>query len=104
MKKLIIELIRKYFSQITESWVEKLYQEFQNKLTKAQLTTFVESTLNTLLEVIDSSDYAIADQYLIESYQLFTKKKLNLLQISQLFTIGRYSIINFLEKDENYRV
>lgn len=104
MKKLIIELIKKYFSQITESWVEKLYQEFQNKLTKAQLTTFVESTLNTLLEIIDSSDYSSADQYLIESYQLFTKKKLNLLQISQLFTIGRYSIINFLEKDENYEV
>lgn len=102
MKKLIIELIKKYFSQITESWVEKLQHEFGNKLSKSQLTTFVESTLTTLLEVIDTSDYTIADQYLIDSYQLFSNKKFNLLQISQLFTIGRYSMLNFLENDEDY--
>lgn len=104
MKKLIIELIKKYFTQITQSWVEKLEQEFGKKLSKAQLTTFVESTLNTIIDVIDTTDYTRADQYLIDSYQLFSKTKFNLLQISQLFTIGRYSIINFLEKDSNYDI
>lgn len=104
MKKLIIELLKRYFSQITESWVEKLQQEFGEKLSKAQLTTFVESTLNTLIEVIDTANYTRADQYLIDSYQLFSKTKFNLLQISQLFTIGRYSIINFLEKDADYNI
>lgn len=104
MKKLIIELIQKYFDQITESWVEKLQQEFGDRFSKAQLTTFVKSTLNTLIDVIDTGEYSHADQYLIDSYQLFSKTKINLLQISQLFTIGRYSIINYLEKDTEYNV
>ncbi|MDZ7766280.1 MAG: PAS domain S-box protein [Melioribacteraceae bacterium] len=104
MKKLIIELIKKYFDQITESWVEKLQHEFGDKLSKIQLKTFVESSLNTIIDVIESANYSHADQYLIDSYQLFTKAKLNLLQISQLFTIGRYAIINYLEKDANHNV
>lgn len=104
MKKLIIQLIKKYFEQITESWVEKLQQEFGGRLSKTQLRTFVESSLNTLIDVIESANYSHADQYLIDSYQLFTKSKLNLLQISQLFTIGRYAIINYLEKDAQHDV
>lgn len=104
MKKLIIELIKKYFTQITQNWVDKLEQEFSNKLSKSQVTTFVESTLNTLIDVIETADYTRADQYLIDSYQLFSKTKLNLLQISQLFTIGRYAIINYLEKDDNHDI
>ncbi len=104
MKKLIIELIKKYFEQITKSWVEKLQQEFGDKLTKAQQVTFVKSSLNTIIDVIDSADYSQADQYLIDSYQLFAKTKFNLLQISQLFTNGRYAIINYLEKDADHNI
>ena len=101
MKKLIVELIKRYFEQIAKNWVEKLLQQLGKKLSETQLRTFVESTLQTLIEVIETSEYSNADQYLIDSYQLFSSANLNLLEVSQCFSVGRYSMLNYMEKQGN---
>lgn len=103
MKKLIIELLRKYFDAIRENWVEKLAADFGEKLTENQLRSFVENTINIIIEIVEKTDYSIADQYLIDIYNLFSQTNVNLLEISQLFTQGRYAIINFIENDESYQ-
>lgn len=101
MKKLIVELIKKYFDLIARDWVEKLSQQIGNKLSTSQLRTFVDSTLNTLIDVIQTSDYSNADQYLIDSYQLFSSTNLNLLEVSQCFSNGRYAMLKYLEKESD---
>lgn len=97
MKKLILELLRSNFTLILESWKDKLHSTFKGKLSATQIQTFVEHTLNTFIDVVESSDYKRADQYLIDIHNLFTKTNLNLLEISQIFSQGRFLILNNLE-------
>lgn len=101
MKKLLILLIKKYYKAILDIWVDKILLSFGNKFSKSQITTFVESSLHTILEVIDTSDYTVADQYLIDNYNLFTKINLSLLEVSQVFSYGRYAIITYIDNDES---
>ena len=98
MKKLLTELIKKHFSAIIENWTAQLIQT-DNKLTETQIHTFVESSLNTILEVMETSDYSFADQYLIDIYTLFSNSGLNLLEVSHLFSSGRFAVLNSIEKD-----
>ncbi|MCF8259967.1 MAG: PAS domain S-box protein [Melioribacteraceae bacterium] len=104
MKKILLELIHKYFQTISEVWFEKIRVSFGDKLNDAQIKTLVGSTLQTIINVIKTSDYKNADQYLIDNYNLFSETKLNLLEISQLFSNGRYAIVNHIEKEisDNY--
>ncbi len=104
MKKIILELLNKYFEQIEKFWIDKLVQKFGKKLSENQISTFVNSSLKTLLEVIENASYESADQYLIETYNLFSEANLNLLEISDIFSTGRSAIINFIEKEnpENF--
>jgi PAS domain S-box-containing protein len=101
MKKLLIHLIKKYYKAILDIWVDKILLSFGNKFSKSQITIFVESSLHTILEVIDTSDYTVADQYLIDNYNLFTKINLSLLEVSQVFSYGRYAIITYIDNDES---
>ncbi len=101
MKKLLIQLIKKYYKSILEIWVDKILLSYGNKFSKQQITTYVESSLHTILEVIKTSDYMVADQYLIDNYNLFTKINLSLLEVSQVFSFGRYSIITYIDNDES---
>ncbi len=102
MKKILINLINKYFEPIAENWQNKLTAAVGDKLSVPQIRTFIESSLKTLLDIINSSEYSSADQYLIDIYNLFSEADINLLEISQIFHQGRYSIINYLEKDDAY--
>jgi len=102
MKKLLLELLKQHFYLIIQVWSDKINQGYQSKLNSAQTTTFVENTLNTIMEIIETADYSVADQYLIDIYSLFTKNDLNLLEISNLFSQGRFSIINIIENDKSY--
>lgn len=99
MKKLLIELLRKYYEEIVESWVAKLIPTMNRKISEHQASTFVENSLSTFIDVMESGDYKIADQYLIDIYNLFSSANLNLLEISQLFSHGRFAILNFIEKE-----
>lgn len=99
MKKLLLELITKYFNQIAGNWTAKLLAICNGKLSHPQLQTFVESSLNTFIEVIRSGDYKSADQYLIDTYTLFSESNCNLLEVSQIFSQGRFAVFNFIEND-----
>ena len=99
MKKLLIELLKKYLNAIVENWTAKLLPIIQNKLTDIQAHTFVESSLNTFIEVIETGEYKSADQYLIDTYTLFSNVNLNLLEVSQLFSQARFAVLNFIEND-----
>lgn len=100
MKKLLIEFLRKHFNSIVDNWTAKVLQVFSDKLSDSQIRTFVESSINTFIDVIEGNDYRPADQYLIDIYTLFSKNNLNLLEISQLFSHGRFSLLNEIEKED----
>jgi PAS domain S-box-containing protein len=100
MKKLLIEFLKKHFNSIVDNWTAKVLQVFSDKLSDSQIRTFVESSINTFIDVIEGNDYRPADQYLIDIYTLFSKNNLNLLEISQLFSHGRFSLLNEIEKED----
>ncbi|MCX7797117.1 MAG: PAS domain S-box protein [Melioribacter sp.] len=99
MKKLLIEFLKKHFEQIAENWFQKLSSLFKNKLSETQLRTFVESSISVFIDVLEESDYKVAEQYLLDIYTLFSRANLNLLEVSQLFSGGRYSVLNIIEKE-----
>jgi len=99
MKKLLIEFLRKHFNQVAENWTDKLIQLFKDKLLNAQIKTFVESSITTFIDVLEQGDYKIADQYLIDIYTLFSRTNLSLLEVSQMFSQGRYAVLNIIEKE-----
>ena len=101
MKKIVLKLIEKHYDQIFNSWLEKLITSFGDRLSKSQLRTFVDTSLLTLMEIIKSSEYFIADDYLIDAYNLFSKTKLNLLEVSQIFSQGRSTFLNVFESDKD---
>ncbi len=103
MKKLILQLLKEHYVGIIENWIAKIIKSHRNKLTESQVRTFVKSSLNITIEVIEKSDYTIADQYLIEIYNLFREANLNLLEVSQVFSAGRFAILNFIENDKSYK-
>lgn len=100
MKKLLVDFLRRHFNSIVENWTVKVIQGFSDKLSDSQIRTFVESSINTFIDVIEGNDYRPADQYLIDIYTLFSNYNLNLLEISQLFSNGRFSLLNEIEKEE----
>lgn len=101
MKKLIIELINKYYQEIFDLWLDKIELTFNKKLSDSQKVTFVESSLGILSELIVTSDYELADQYLIDIYTMFSKADFNLLEISQIFNFGRNSLLNNFQKEKS---
>ncbi len=101
MKKLLIELLKKYYTQISDKWIDILAPIYKDKLTETQIQAFVYSSLNTFIDVIRKTDYKEADQFLISSYNLFSATNLNLLEISQIFSQGRFAVLNSIELENN---
>ncbi|MCX7876771.1 MAG: PAS domain S-box protein [Melioribacteraceae bacterium] len=99
MKKLLLELLQKYFNLISDNWSAKIYLLIKEKLTNDQIKDFVEKSINTIIEIIKTSDYKTADQYLIETYKLFSKINLNLLEVSQIYGQARFALLNTIEKE-----
>ncbi|MGE5401874.1 MAG: ATP-binding protein [Ignavibacteriales bacterium] len=101
MKKIILELLNKNFEFIRDNWVSVLIKLFEGKLTEAQISSFVQSTLEAIREILDHADYSLADDYLVRMVKLFENSRLNLLEVSQLFNNGRVSILHYIDKDKN---
>jgi len=104
MKKLIIDILKNNFAVILQSWTLKILDNLKNKLSESQIRTFVDSSINTFIEIIEESEYRYADQYLIDIYNLFSSANLSLLDISHIFSCGRYSLLSAIEanKTHNY--
>lgn len=101
MKKLILELLKKYYESIFKSWVENVSLFYGDKLSESQIVTFVESSLQVLMETVEKGDYSGADQYLIDAYNLFSETDLTLLEISQIFHDGRNVLLNNIQKEKD---
>lgn len=104
MRKLIVELLKKHYDSIVTAWLEKLLQTFPDKFTESQLQTFVESSIQILIEVVEKAQYNLADQYLIDAYNLFSEHDLNLLEVSQVFSMGRNALLNNLQKEPKEKI
>ncbi|MGK9476209.1 two-component system sensor histidine kinase NtrB [Melioribacter sp. OK-6-Me] len=100
MKKLLIEFLKKHFKEIASNWSAKLKQLFKDKLSDSQIETFTESSLLTFIDVLEEGDYKIADLYLIEIYTLCSNLNMSLIDVSQLFSQGRYAILNIIETEQ----
>jgi len=99
MKKIILQLLKKNYEAVARSWCEKLTALYEEKLTSGQIRSYVENSLATLMGLIESSNFSKADEYLIDLYELLSKAGFNLLETSQFFSQGRYSILTYIEKD-----
>lgn len=99
MEKYLTELIKKNFSTILESWVQKLLPFLGDKFSESQIRTFAENSITTFIDVTEISDYQQADQYLVDIYTLFSKANLNLLEVSQIFSQGRFALIELIEHE-----
>jgi PAS domain S-box-containing protein len=98
MKKIILELLKKYRSLIVDAWIAKIEISFADRLSKSEIDEFINASLNSIVEVIRSAEYVSIDQYLIDAYTLFDNKKLNLLEVSQVFSLGRFVLLHNLNK------
>ena len=104
MKNIILEILNKCFNLIVNNWISRIEKNFSDKLSKSEMESFVNSSLRSLVKVFETSDYLLIDQYLIDTYNVFTRAKLNLLEVSQIYSSGRFALLsNFDNNDEkNY--
>ena len=101
MRKIILKLLKKYYEQILEEWILEVRKEFSKRLTPSEIKEFVEFTLVALTDVVRYSDYLSTDQYLVDSYTLFTKSKIDLLEVGKIFSTGRRVISeNFKQESD----
>ncbi|MGE5683450.1 MAG: two-component system sensor histidine kinase NtrB [Bacillota bacterium] len=101
MKKIILELLKKNFDFIKESWITALLKIFEDKLSHSQISLFVQNTLEAIIEIIERTDYSSVDNYLIDLYNLFENADLNLLEVSELFNSGRLPILHYIDREKN---
>jgi PAS domain S-box-containing protein len=60
---------------------------------------FVNSSIKSLVKILETTDYLLIDQYLIDTYNVFTRAKLNLLEVSQVYSLGRFALLHNLDKN-----
>jgi PAS domain S-box-containing protein len=99
MKKLIVEFLNKHFNEIADLWTSGIEQFSYKKLTNLQVRQFVDTSLRTFIDVLDKNNYQVAEKYLADSYYLFANSNLNLLEISQLFSQARFSLLNIISNE-----
>lgn len=99
MKTLILELFSKFFDEITHSWKAKIRNSMGEKLAEEYIDKFVSSSIKVFLTIIENGDYTKADHYLIETYNYFSRSKLSLLEVSQIFGQGRNSLLSIIDRN-----
>jgi PAS domain S-box-containing protein len=97
MKKIIIELILKSYDVLVESWTNYIVSSSKGKITPEEAGNFARKSLNSIIKIIEQTDYSTADNYLIESYNLFSAHNLNLLEVSDFYSGGRTAVVDMIE-------
>ncbi|MCF6269510.1 MAG: PAS domain S-box protein [Melioribacteraceae bacterium] len=77
MKKSILELLEKNYETISLNWIAQLELNFGDRLSKTEIKEFTESSLQSIIEVINTSDYLSIDQSLIDRDRLEKKLEMN---------------------------
>lgn len=100
MKTILLKLLRKYRKSIAESWFARIKHNYGGRFPDKQIDQYVEGLLENLMMLIETGDFLILDDFLINSYKMFSEAKLNFFQISDIFHQGRHSILNQIEKEK----
>lgn len=98
MKQILADLLRKHYDKIADDWTSKLETLLSDRLSDAKILGFVKSSLDVFIAAVENSDFGVLDKYLDQTFALFSSVNVNLLEISQLYSQGRYSILNLVEK------
>ena len=100
MKKIIYDLFNKYSDSILSEWFEKAAAVFKGNVTGEEIKQFGKDCIELFSKLVSSKGNGDFDKFLENSYDLFSRSKLNLLEISQIFNYGRNAVINHLNKKD----
>ncbi len=101
MKKIIFNLFNKYSDSILDEWFGKAVGVFKGNVTDSEIKKFGNDCIKLFSELVTSKRNQQFNDFLESSYDLFSRAKLNLLEISQIFNFGRNAVINHLNKDKS---
>ncbi len=96
MKKIISDLFNKYSESILSEWFDKAAAIFKGNVSDEEIKRFGKDCIALFSQLVTTKGNSVFDQFLENSYDLFSKAKLNLLEISQIFNLGRNAVINHL--------
>lgn len=100
MKKIIVDLILNNILFIRDHWFNGIAKPLKT-LSVEQRRKWIDDTINSIIELIKEGNYSILDNYLIDTYKLFSEAKINLLEASSAFRYGRTAIILAADKHKN---
>ncbi len=99
MKKIISDLFDKYKESILAEWFDKAVSIFKGNVSDGEIKRFGMDCIELFSKLVATKGNGRFDEFLENSYELFSKAKLNLLEISQIFNLGRNAVINHLNKN-----
>jgi PAS domain S-box-containing protein len=103
MKKIIVNLITNNIVFIKDHWFNGASKPLKS-LDSEKRKKWIENTINAIIELIKEGNYTILDNYLIDTYKLFSDAKINLLEASSAFRYGRTAIILASDKNKDLSV
>jgi len=98
MKKILLQLLKKYFDPILIDWQEQLTDRFAKEISEKEFGSLLKNTFSNILKIMSSTDKQINDEIIIEMYNIFTSRNLNIWHISQIFSQGKFVAITYIEK------
>jgi len=101
MKKILIELLQKYFDDIINEWTKKIRGLVKNSTSEENIYQTIKNALRTIISVIDDGNYERADQFLINLRSQSLLVNLNLFDVSEFLSNGRFAILKFLDDKNN---
>ncbi|NOX19314.1 MAG: PAS domain S-box protein [Chlorobi bacterium] len=100
MRKILIDIIERYFDGIISDWTSKLENEFDRKISRGKLKDLLEDVLRKIVSILKASEKN-ADEKIIElMYNRFEGCGFNIWEVSQVFSQGKFILITFIEKRE----
>jgi len=100
MKKILIELLQKYFDDIINEWTKKTEALVKTNTSEENIHQTIQNALQTIISVINDGNYERADQFLINLRSQSILGNLNLFDVSEFLSHGRFAILKFLD-DKN---
>ncbi len=101
MKKILIELLQKYFDEIIIEWSKKIRGLLKDYTSEENIYQTIKNALQTIISVIEDGNYERADQFLINLRNQSILVNLTLFDVSEFLSQGRFSILKYLDRKNN---